>query len=255
MKLSDATKPLTRDEEAVLLRELAEAKSEHTRKRIRDRFILSVSGYAAIEARRCKSNAPFDDLFQAGMAGATKAFDKFDPAQGVRFSTYALHWIRAEMWALSGSERSILSGTALRGRDDPRMSAKSARVVPIDYYDPPPEFGPGHDADTLRIVPDQLRAPERCDDDEIEAGQERAELGRLLETADLTPNERWVIEQRWLGGVPRFDPTAPRRKQAALRGAQSLRDLAQQRGLSRERVRQIEANALRKLRRAAGRSE
>jgi RNA polymerase sigma factor (sigma-70 family) len=43
----------------------------------------------------CK--APYDDLVQEGMMGLVIARDKFDPAQGVKFSTYATYWVRAKI--------------------------------------------------------------------------------------------------------------------------------------------------------------
>lgn len=231
---SPSTKPPTVAEEEALWAEWDRTKSP----KVRDRLVMSTLGYVVTEANNVKSTkAPKDDLIQAGLMGAVKAFEKFDRTKGVRFGTYAVYWIRAEMWALAGAERTSVSGTKLRGL--PRVdetAKKRVHTVSLELYD-----DDGRCEQQLP-VPQQLQAPARTDDEDIARNDEISQLQQLLETADLTPNQRFVIERRWL--MPNYRS-----------GPRSLRELAVAMKLSRERVRQIEAAALRKLRRAAGKAE
>jgi len=56
----------------------------------------------------CRSSASFDDLFQEGCIGLLKAYDKFDPSLGFKFSTYATWWVKqAILSSLTSSTRTI----------------------------------------------------------------------------------------------------------------------------------------------------
>ena len=246
-KKGDPTsKPTTLAEEAELWAQWAKTKSP----KVRDRFVLSMMGYIMAEAGNVKSTkAPRDDLIQAGLMGAVKAFNRFDPDRGVRFGTYAMYWIRAEMWALAGAERTGVSGTMLRGvagRDETQK--KRVHTVPLELYS---DDGPTG-TDNIRgavPTPEQLHAPARTDDQDLMLDDEKAQLRRLMATADLTENQRYVLEQRWLAPEKRGQS-----RNTDKSGSRSFRELAVDMKLSRERVRQIEAAAFRKLRRVAAES-
>lgn len=234
------SKPLTVAEEADLWQQWRKTKAP----RARDRIVLSVLGYAVAEANGVHTKAPKDDLVQAGMIGALKAFDKFDETRGTRFGTYAMYWIRAEIWQLAGVERTGVSGTAVRGKG-PETAKKRVHTVPLSLYEEDPDVHVG-----IPIVPEALQAPERTDDEDLNAADEVVQLRKLLDVAGLTTNERYVITQRWLTPLPR----SARKTRDTKAGVRALSEVAKPLGLSRERVRQIEAAALRKLRRAAERS-
>jgi len=56
----------------------------------------------------CRSNASYDDLFQEGCIGLLKAYNKFDPSLGFKFSTYATWWVKqAILSSLTSSTRTI----------------------------------------------------------------------------------------------------------------------------------------------------
>jgi len=56
----------------------------------------------------CRSTNSFDDLFQEGCIGLIKAYNKFDPSLGFKFSTYATWWVRqAILSSLTSSSRTI----------------------------------------------------------------------------------------------------------------------------------------------------
>ena len=235
------TAPLTIEEERALWERWRASKD----RRARDRMILSVTGFAHQEARRCSGGGSYEDKVQAGMVGACKAFDKFDASRGVRFETYAMYWVRAEIWGTVGAERSQLSGTALHSRDSAQKRRdKTVTCVPLQNFDEGAD-----ERVALPHVPPQLRAEPTIVDD-IADDADAAELARLIDVADLSPDERWVVVQRWLRPESRRG-----RRTSAVKGSRTLQELAKLRGLSRERIRQIEASAFRKIRRAAGREE
>lgn len=71
---------------------------EHGCQQGRQIIIQSHTKLVAREVRRMRFyNAEWEDLFSEGMHGLVVALDKFDPHAGVRFNTYALHWIRAKI--------------------------------------------------------------------------------------------------------------------------------------------------------------
>lgn len=238
--------PLTREEEEELWKRYASSPDPS----IRDRFISSVLGLAVQEAKRCSLGcAEIDDLIQAGMAGACHAFDKFDPSHGTRFNTYAMFWIRAEIWDVVKNERNLITGTGLNGK--PQDKNKNVRVTYLNGSDGLGSGGEDERGIVGRLV-DSLHGPGKADgppeglvtrprsDTEIETADEKALLKRALETARLTEKERIVISKRYLNEHALECPT--------------LAVVAREMRLSGERVRQLEQRALRKIRRAARRN-
>jgi RNA polymerase sigma factor (sigma-70 family) len=231
MRRRAENKPITLEEEQMLLAQIAAGNE-----RARERLLLSVSGYIMREANLCKLSEGLtrEDLYQAGMVGACRALAKFKPALGNRFGTYAIHWIRAEIWALQGANRTQLSGTALRGRrSDARK--RDIQTLPLDLFDQAEEHSNRH-------VPDALTVDSTAEDEQ-ELAEAVALTHELLKAAELTADERWVLEQRWL---------QPNRAARGTRDTErTLAALGKARGLTRERIRQIEANAFRKIREVA----
>jgi RNA polymerase nonessential primary-like sigma factor len=196
-------------------------------------------------ARRYRRKGlPLLDLIEEGNIGLMTAIEKFDPERGHRFSTYAKWWIRQsiELALMTQSRvvhvpvhvtralkrrarKSIGSSTHEPIRDETKLLLYDASDAP-DSRTHAAETGPS-------AVIERLPAPEQDEPDwHVLHASMRDSLRAAI--ALLNPNERVVIEARF--GVP-DDQT------------RTLESLARQLRLSSERIRQIQSEALGKLRR------
>jgi len=203
------------------------------------------------------------DLIQEGNIGLMKAVKRFDPEQGVRLVSFAVHWIRAEMhefilknWrivkvATTKAQRKLFFNL---GKSKTRlgwMNAEEVRAVAKDLnvserevlemesrlsgrdigFDAPADedddHAPPSPAAYLRAVEeDPSQSYERED-------EEDSKLSLLREgLAGLDARSRDIIKRRWLDADSKI----------------TLQELADEYGVSAERIRQIEANALKKMR-------
>src|SRR5512134_134578 len=203
---------------------------------------------------------PQADLIQEGNIGLMKAVKRFDPERGVRLVSFAVHWIRAEIhefilrnWRivkvattkaqrkLFFNLRSLKSSLASLGAEDVKAVATKLGVKPDEVVE----------METRLTGRDIALEPVGEDEDDAFAPisylmAEDAEPGRILEheeTArlrsegleralnDLDPRSRRIIEARWL----------------TEKDSATLHDLAAEFGVSAERIRQIEAKALARM--------
>ncbi|MCA1776953.1 MAG: sigma-70 family RNA polymerase sigma factor [Loktanella sp.] len=95
---------------AVDERNLIRAWQGHGDKRARDRLINAFTPLATSVAKRFKrgTTEPDPDLVQQAHIGLMKAADKFDPERDIRFSTYAVWWVRAEIKAFAQANVSVV---------------------------------------------------------------------------------------------------------------------------------------------------
>ncbi len=205
---------------------------------------------------------PHGDLIQEGNIGLMKAVKRFDPDRGVRLVSFAIHWIKAEIheyilrnWRvvkvattkaqrkLFFNLRSMKKGLAPMTRSEVEHVAAELRVKPEEVLEM-----------ETRLSGQELAFEGERDDEEAYApvhylADPAAEPSQALEAeesdrvradglkhalASLDPRSRRIIEARWL-----------REKDTA-----TLHDLAAEFNVSAERIRQIEAKALDKMRKA-----
>ena len=206
---------------------------------------------------------PHADLIQEGNIGLMKAVKRFDPERGVRLVSFAMHWIKAEIhefilknWRLVKvattkaqrklffNLRSYKPDAHTLSADDVQTIADQLNVRTRDVVEMETRLG-GHDVALDPQIDDgeesyapiaYLRAPES----EPTQVLERREYDRMqsegIESAlaSLDPRSRRIIETRWL-------------RDASEGGTLTLHDLASEFGVSAERIRQIEAKALQKM--------
>ena len=204
-----------------------------------------------------KSSLDLLDLIQEGNLGLMRAIEKYDYRRGVKISTYAVWWIRQSIArAIADQARTIRipvhmtenAGKVLRerrrlyqkeGRDPSpadiaaRMGIPVARVEQVLSMVQQPtslDAPVGEDGDAT--LGDLIKAPDAVDP---QAAAEASALQRIVgeALADLTPREQRILRMRFgIGGT----------------ADHTLEEIGKEFGVTRERIRQIEAKALEKLR-------
>jgi RNA polymerase sigma-32 factor len=221
------------------------------------RFVVHIArGYSGY-------GLPLGDVVQEGNVGLMKAVKRFDPDVGVRLVSFAVHWIRAEIheyvlrnWRLvkvatTKAQRKLFFNLRKLKKNLAWLSAEETRAVARDLnvspeevtemekrlaardlsFDPVPDTS--EDGDETYSPAAYLPAPDSDPAVQIENAEWDDTTGDRLQAAmqTLDARARDILVSRWTG-----DAKA------------TLHDLADKYGVSAERVRQIEANAIKKLR-------
>jgi RNA polymerase sigma-32 factor len=219
------------------------------------RFVVhiarSYSGYGLAEA----------DLIQEGNVGLMKAVKRFNPEKGVRLVSFAVHWIKAEMheyilrnWrivkvATTKAQRKLFFNLRSHKKSLAWLSAEEAQAVAddlgVDVREVQRMEGRLASRDVAFDLPgdadddDAWQAPQYYLEDHsadpartVEEGDWQANSEAQLHAAlaDLDERSRDILAQRWLA------------EEKA-----TLHELADKYGVSAERIRQLEANAMKKL--------
>jgi len=205
---------------------------------------------------------PLGDLVQEGNVGLMKAVKRFDPAVGVRLVSFAVHWIRAEIheyvlrnWRLvkiatTKAQRKLFFNLRKYKRRLGWLSAKETQAVARDL---------GVSAEEVTEMERRLSSRDVSYDPAPDADEEEESYSpsAYLPAADADPAiavERAEWDDDVTDKVAHAMAQLDARSQAVLRARwmtdqkATLHDLADEFGVSAERIRQIEANAIKKLR-------
>lgn len=230
----------------------------------RQHFIEANTRLVVSEAKHYRgSGLSFLDLIQAGNIGLIKAVDRFDYHRGNKFSTYAVWWIRqAIRRALTSQGYMIrlpahLRQRVLKLRNTARKLEKTQGQLPT-----PEEIAAELGSENVRQVRHLLRIGQRTLslNTMVDKGEGDSELGNLIADDQALSPPQQVQRQLLQEDIEALmdQVLAPRelevlRRRFGIDGSepQTLRDVAKELKVSRERVRQIERRALRKLRRPA----
>ncbi len=249
---------------------LAYAWRDHRDEQALHRLITAYMRLAISMASKFKRyGAPMNDLIQEASVGLMKAADKFDPDRGVRFSTYAVWWIKASIqdhvmrnWSMvrtgsTSSQKSLFfnlrrvqarlereataEGREIEGHVMRKLIAEEVgvplhdvemmegRLSGSDFSLNATQSSEDEGREWIDVLEDDgMQAEEK-----VEISHDNATLRQWLLTAlsDLNERERFIVRERKLREDPR-----------------TLESLGTELGLSKERVRQLEAAAFGKMR-------
>ncbi len=241
------------DEAVTFIAEVEAALEEY--RTVRDALLEANMRLVLALARRYRrTGAPMLDLVQEGTLGLLRAIEKFDPARDVRFSTYAAWWIWQQI-GRAGDEHATLIRTPLHWHQLRRKLNREAQRfeslgVPFQREQLAEASGVAAgrvDAVSQSFICLSLSSPMANDDDDRtledtipseslrpEASMHAADLSEQLEKAlaQLPQREADVLRLRF--GTSESVPS-------------TLEEIGVRYGVSRERVRQIEARALKRL--------
>ncbi|MCH5193760.1 MAG: RNA polymerase sigma factor RpoD [Oscillospiraceae bacterium] len=246
--------PLLTPEEEIELAERMLQGDQKARKRLSEANLRLV---VSIAKRYVGRGMQFLDLIQEGNLGLIKAVEKFDHTKGFKFSTYATWWIRQAITRAIADQARTIRIPVHMVETITKVKKASSQLLHQNGHDPSPE----EIADVLDMPVEKVREIMRIAQDPVSletpiGEEEDSHLGDFIPDDDApAPADAasLILLKEQLGEVL---STLTEREEKVLRlrfgledgRSRTLEEVGKEFNVTRERIRQIEAKALRKLR-------